>query len=67
VQYRREIRICRLIYVPLARGMVDNLLLDIAKWPDSLELFGFLDQAELPLFKALSLLPDLKFRKNALS
>lgn len=67
MRYGREVLICRLICIPLARGMVDDLLLDVAIWPDSLELFGFLDQAKLPFFEALSLLPDLKFHKNVLS
>lgn len=47
--------------------MIDYLLLDVANGPDSLELFGFLDQANLPLPEALSLLSDRIFRKNVFS
>jgi hypothetical protein len=47
--------------------MINYLLLDVANGPDSLELFGFLDQAYFPLPEAFSLLFDRIFRKNVFS
>jgi hypothetical protein len=64
MRYRWEILVCRPVQIPLPSGSVDDLLLNVAKGPDSPKLFGFLDQARLPLFKALALLSDRMLREN---